>query len=64
MAKHLVDIDDEILDAARAQLGTTTLKQTVDVALRRVIAGRDRRIGEALDELARVRFVDRDDAWR
>jgi len=26
MAKHLVDIDEETLDAARAELGTTTIK--------------------------------------
>ena len=30
MAKHLVDIDDDALSAARAQLGTDTIKDTVN----------------------------------
>src|ERR1700730_8134296 len=34
MAKHLVDIDEETLDAARAERGTTTIKGTVNEALR------------------------------
>ena len=34
MTKRLVDIDEEALDAARSQLGTTTIKATVNEALR------------------------------
>jgi Arc/MetJ family transcription regulator len=34
MTKHLVDIDDELLERARASAGTATLKATVEVALR------------------------------
>ena len=34
MTKRLVDIDDEILDEARRALGTRTLKDTVNTALR------------------------------
>ena len=33
MTKRLVDIDDEVLAAARAALGTSTLKETVNTAL-------------------------------
>src|SRR5439155_17186075 len=33
MTKRLVDIDDDVLDAARAALGTRTLKETVNGAL-------------------------------
>ena len=34
MTKRLVDIDDAALDAAREALGTRTIKDTVDAALR------------------------------
>jgi len=33
----LVDIDDEILDEARRALGTKTLKETVNRALRSIV---------------------------
>lgn len=33
MTKRLVDIDDEVLDAARVALSTTTIKDTVNRAL-------------------------------
>lgn len=38
MAKTLIDIDDEYLDAAQQALGTTTKKDTVNAALRQVAA--------------------------
>ena len=34
MTKRLVDIDDEVLEEARRALGTKTLKDTVNEALR------------------------------
>ena len=34
MAKHLVDIDEAALAAAQAELGTATMKETVNEALR------------------------------
>jgi Arc/MetJ family transcription regulator len=37
MTKRLVDIDDDILVEARAALGTTTLKDTVNEALRAAV---------------------------
>jgi Arc/MetJ family transcription regulator len=64
VAKRLVDIDDRALAAARAELGTRTLKDTVNEALRRAGARRDRRVGRALETLARARLQDRASAWR
>lgn len=64
MTKHLVDIDELALGAARAELGTQTLKDTVNEALRRAAATRDDRVGSALDRLARANLVGREEAWR
>ena len=49
MAKYLVDIDDKALIAAKSELGTRTLKDTVNEELRRVAPRRDRRMARALD---------------
>lgn len=38
MTKRLVDIDDAKLAAVQAALGTSTMKETVDVALSEVLA--------------------------
>jgi Arc/MetJ family transcription regulator len=64
VSKHLVDIDEAALSAAQAELGTDTIKDTVNVALRR--AGRDRqdRVNRSLDVLAKAKLRDRDEAWR
>jgi Arc/MetJ family transcription regulator len=64
MTKRLVDIDEEALSAARAELGTKTLKETVNEALRRVAPARDRRVARALETLAKARLRDRSTAWR
>lgn len=64
MAKHLIDLDEEMLGAARAELGTATIKDTVNEALRRATLQRERRTAEALDVLANARMDDRADAWR
>ena len=64
MAKHLVDIDEKALVAAKSELGTRTLKDTVNEALRRVAPRRDRRMARALDTLARAKLADRSAAWR
>jgi Arc/MetJ family transcription regulator len=64
MAKHLVDLDEEALGAARAELRTTTIKDTVNEALRLASADRQRSIKQALDVLASARLDDRADAWR
>jgi Arc/MetJ family transcription regulator len=64
VAKHLVDIDDAALGAARAELGTATIKETVNEALRRVGRGRRKKVSRALDVLIRARLEDRERAWR
>jgi len=65
--KHLVDVDEALLEQARATLGTSTIKDTVNEALR-LAAGRKRaELDAAMDELAGlVRALpvrDRTDAW-
>ncbi len=37
MTKRLVDIDDELLERARAVAGTATIKATVGAALQRLV---------------------------
>lgn len=66
--KRLVDIDDEALAAARAALGTQTIKDTVNQALA-VAADSSSRVANlaaALDRLAQVDLSDEDRAaaWR
>lgn len=64
--KHLIDVDEPALEAAKRQLGTNTIKDTVNTALR-LAAGQDpegRDVDAALDRLAQVPFVDRVDVWR
>jgi hypothetical protein len=46
------------------ELGTVTIEDTVNEALRRTAHGRDERVARALDALAKADFGDRDDAWR
>ncbi|MGD0286561.1 MAG: hypothetical protein ACLPUG_03600 [Acidimicrobiales bacterium] len=64
MAKHLVDLDEEALSAAQAELGTTTIKDTVNKALERSTSSRHRRVASALDILAEADLEDRAEAWR
>lgn len=52
MGKTLIDIDEALLDAARAVLGTATKKDTVHAALREVI-----------DQAERARAVEALAAW-
>lgn len=64
--KHLIDLDEDALAAARAALGTTTIRATVNEALRRaaIEADRESRIRASLDALASMPALDRADAWR
>ena len=64
MSKHLIDLDEDALSAARAELGTVTIKETVNQALRLAIEQRRPRVGAALDALAAADLHDRADAWR
>lgn len=64
MGKHLIDVDERALDMARAELGTTTIKETVNAALRLAASQRAQRVGAALDALAAAPPGDRVEAWR
>jgi Arc/MetJ family transcription regulator len=64
VAKHLIDVDEDTLSAARAELGTTTIKDTVNEALRRATSRRQRQVASALDVLADAHLDDRSEAWR
>ena len=64
VSKHLVDIDEEALLAARAELGTNTIKATVNAALRAAGSPRAPRVAAALDLLADAELADRENAWR
>lgn len=64
MAKHLVDIDEDALSAARAELGTDTIRDTVNQALARAAGRRAAVVRSALDVLAKFEPGDREQAWR
>ena len=61
--KRLVLIDDDALSAAQSALGTSTIKDTIDIALRRVTEGEEERIRERLAVLASLDPADRTSAW-
>ena len=60
----MVDLDEEALAAARAEMGTTSMKDTVNEALRRASAQRSAKVQKALDRLAQHRLPPREEAWR
>ncbi|HEX5113841.1 MAG TPA: hypothetical protein VFW65_01455 [Pseudonocardiaceae bacterium] len=64
--KHLVDLDEDALAAAQEHLGTRTIKDTVNAALNlatgRTASGDE--IKAALDTLAAIEFIDREELWR
>lgn len=64
MAKHLVEIDEDALDDARRELGTRTIKDTINLALRRAGAQRRMDVERQLDVLARADLTPREQAWR
>ena len=64
VSKHLVDLDEQALNLAQARLGTSTIKDTVNAALRRAGEDRDAKVAAALDILSRAQLVDRVEAWR
>jgi len=64
VAKHLVDIDEAALRAAQLELGTVTIKETVNRALRQASGDRELAVKERLDVLARAGLTAREDAWR
>ncbi len=54
MAKTLIDVDDELLDEATTALGTSTKKDTVNEALRKVVQESRARRAQALENLQRI----------
>ena len=64
VAKHLVDIDEQALSAARAELGTSTIRDTVNEALNLAAGTRSTEVKRALDRLALLELDDREDVWR
>jgi Arc/MetJ family transcription regulator len=64
VAKHLVDIDEDALLAARAELGTETIKDTVNLALQRAGVEHAATVKQRLDTLADLELGPREDAWR
>jgi Arc/MetJ family transcription regulator len=65
--KHLVDVDETLLEQARATLGTRTIKDTVNEALRLAADRKRAELDAAMNELAElVRTLpvqDRANAW-
>jgi Arc/MetJ family transcription regulator len=64
MSKHLVDIDEEALRAARARLGSETIKETVNRSLRHAAGEHRRAVKRRLDRLAQADLAARERAWR
>jgi len=64
MNKHLVDIDEEALMAARVKFGSATIKETVNRALRQAGEDHRRKLKRRLDLLADADLADREQAWR
>ena len=59
VTKTLIDIDDALLEAARDVLGTSTKKDTVNTALREVVAMQRR--ADAVEGL--VEWLGRTEPW-
>jgi Arc/MetJ family transcription regulator len=64
VSKHFVDIDEDALRAARARLGTGTIKDTVNGALRRASGEHGGAVKQSLDLLARADLAGREEPWR
>jgi Arc/MetJ family transcription regulator len=64
LAKRLVDIDETALRAAQQTLGTVTIKETVNRALRLASGEQQVAVKKRLDALASADLAPREDAWR
>lgn len=64
VTKRLIDVDDQALEAARRRLHTTTIKDTVNEALRLAAATRRVQLDAALAALAEAELDDRSAPWR
>ncbi len=63
MSRTVIDIDREALELARLELGTATIKDTVNSALREIAERRRRRFVDALDQYP-TEPIDEFLAWR
>ena len=64
MAKTSVDVDRDIASEAASILGTTTLRDTIDAALREVVNAKRRlELVALLGEEGRFDFAAADRAW-
>jgi len=64
MTKRLVEIPDELLVAAQAALGTTTMKDTINQALIRSVCEAEQELDKALIFASSFDISSRVDAWR
>lgn len=65
LMKHLVDLDEAALSAARTALGTSSIKETVNRALQQIShSPSEDEISAALSTLATVPSDVREQAWR
>jgi Arc/MetJ family transcription regulator len=64
MTKRLVEIDDAVLEAAKAALQCGTITATVNEALRRVADDRAAVVRDALEIYGSFNFCNREEAWR
>ena len=64
MNKHLLDIDEQALLAARAKFGSKTIKETVNSALRQAGDEYRQTMKRRLDQLAGADLSAREQAWR
>lgn len=64
--ERMIDVDDACLEAARQRLGTSTIKDTVNAALRQAAdaAPSPKELDAALDALNGLEFASRQKAWR
>jgi hypothetical protein len=64
VAKHLLAIDEAALEAARADLGTVTMNDTVSEALRRAGSQHTARVHKSLNRFGNRGLPPREEAWR
>jgi hypothetical protein len=64
VAKHLLAIDEAALEAARADLGTVTMNDTVNEALRRAGSQHTARVHKSLDRFGKRGLPPPEEAWR
>jgi hypothetical protein len=64
VAKHLIDVDEPALDAARVSARHDDYQGHRERSPCRATHGRAERVAQALDVLSNARLDDREQAWR